>query len=629
MTAWPNPLFPGFNPDPSVVLGRRRLLPGDLDVRVPAGHPGLPQHRPGRVDADRPRRDPPGAGRRRGRADRRRRLGADHPAPRRRLLRHRHRSRWARAAARLHRDRPRGPVERRHHDRRASTASTPTSPGTTTAPPTSPTPAWYTFGEDLGKHLGIQQVARRPRRRQGARGAALAVVGHRPEVPGGAAPLPARRPLVPDDRRGRHRARPRRQRRPRAVARGAVRGAPGQPGAQRPQHLRPIQNTGHGDLVETPDGGCGAGACSACGRSGRPRRSRRSAGRRSSPTVAWVDGWPQAEPVELAPARGVEVEDFDFADPAALDDPGWLAVRTLPAEVASLTARPGRLTITGDGATLDDPPPAVRRAAGSGTSPRRSPRRVDASGGRRRTGGAVRRAAPRLARGARQRRDDGRHRAGQRGRARGRPGRSTVPAGEVELRMEMTPAAAGLHARGDGRRPDPAHRGRGRRGRLLTELDGRYWTAETCRLVHRPGRRALRHRGHGHGLVLPHSRHRRCHGPSPSEQFRPGSCRRRSRSSRGDGSRRYDVGDLRRRPGLPVRSSSTCGCPAEPRGPPADRLGPRQYLAPSASRRVLSETLLARPSSVEELRGGTGLADGERGIPGSRWKRRSPPSSTT
>ena len=33
---FPNPLIPGFNPDPSVVAGRRGVLPGHLDLRVPA-----------------------------------------------------------------------------------------------------------------------------------------------------------------------------------------------------------------------------------------------------------------------------------------------------------------------------------------------------------------------------------------------------------------------------------------------------------------------------------------------------------------------------------------------------------------------------------------------------------------
>ena len=96
-----------------------------------------------------------------------------------------------------------------------------------------------TSGEEMGQHLGIQQVRVDLGGRQGARGAALAVVGHRAEVPGGAAPVPPRRRLVPADRRGRHRARAQRQRRPGALARGPVRGAPGQPGAQRAQHVPP------------------------------------------------------------------------------------------------------------------------------------------------------------------------------------------------------------------------------------------------------------------------------------------------------------------------------------------------------------------------------------------------------
>ena len=93
--------------------------------------------------------------------------------------------------------------------------------------------------------------AGRPGGRQGDGGAALAVVRDRTEVPRGAARLPARRALVPDDRRGRHRARPRRQLRPRPVDRGPVREPPGQPAAQRAQHLaadpehRPRRPRGH------------------------------------------------------------------------------------------------------------------------------------------------------------------------------------------------------------------------------------------------------------------------------------------------------------------------------------------------------------------------------------------------
>ena len=52
----------------------------------------------------------------------------------------------------------------------------------------------------------------------------------------------------------------------------------------------------------------------------------------------------------------------------------------------------------------------------------------------------------------------------------------TVPAADVELRMEMSPPPAGFNAAamgGDRIRLLAA-------GTLVAELDGRYWTAETC-----------------------------------------------------------------------------------------------------------------------------------------------------
>ena len=82
-----------------------------------------------------------------------------------------------------------------------------------------------TSGEQMGQHLGIQQVPGRPERAGKALdAAALAVVWHRAEVPGGAAPVPPRRLLVPADRRGRHRTRAQRQRGPGPLPRGPVRG---------------------------------------------------------------------------------------------------------------------------------------------------------------------------------------------------------------------------------------------------------------------------------------------------------------------------------------------------------------------------------------------------------------------
>ena len=230
------PAGPGLQPRSERGPGRRHLLPGDLDVRVPARPADLPQHRPGRVDPHRQRRHPPGAGGRGGRAHRGGVWAPTIRSPRRGLLPHRHHRDERAWVRRLHRDRPRGSVERRHDHRRRRGHR--------------PRPRVGRGRQRLRDVLGPGHVRRgprqaprhpagpgRPRGRQGDGGAALAVVRDRTEVPRGAARLPARRALVPDDRRGRHRARPRRELRPRPVDRGPVREPPGQPAAERAQHL--------------------------------------------------------------------------------------------------------------------------------------------------------------------------------------------------------------------------------------------------------------------------------------------------------------------------------------------------------------------------------------------------------
>ena len=229
---------------------------------------------------------------------------------------------------------------------------------------------------------------------------------------------------------------------------------------------RPIQNTGHADLVSTPDGGSSLVLLGM-----RPlglTQSFSPLGRETFITpVSWAGGWPQPEPVLLAPRKAAEEEVFDFADSSALEDPGWLAVRTTPASVASIAG--GRLSITGR-AGLDDPHPQFvgRRqrhltATVSAT--------VNASGG---TGGLAARYDEQHwfcleARGA-----VVTARAQVAGLA--QTWQATVPAGEVELRIEMTPPQAGFNsaAMGSDRIRLLAA------GTQVAELDGRYWTAETC-----------------------------------------------------------------------------------------------------------------------------------------------------
>ena len=118
---------------------------------------------------------------------------------------------------------------------------------------------------------------------------------------------------------------------------GPFEGHPANPVLSARSTSRPIQNTGHADLVATPDGGT-ALVLLGVRPLGLPQ-SFSPLGRETFITpVSWAGGWPQPEPVLLAPRDAVEEEVFDFADPNALEDLGWLAVRTTPESVASVTS---------------------------------------------------------------------------------------------------------------------------------------------------------------------------------------------------------------------------------------------------------------------------------------------------
>ena len=134
---------------------------------------------------------------------------------------------------------------------------------------------------------------------------------------------------------------------------GPFEGFPANPVLSARSTPRPIQNTGHGDLVDTFDGGTALVLLGMRPLGGTVAFS--PLGRETFVTdVAWVDDWPQPAPVELTPRAGGFEETFDFATDG-LDDPGWLAVRALPTEVAA--ADGGRLVIPGDGNTLADTHP--------------------------------------------------------------------------------------------------------------------------------------------------------------------------------------------------------------------------------------------------------------------------------
>ncbi|WP_433585782.1 family 43 glycosylhydrolase [Microbacterium hydrocarbonoxydans] len=119
--------------------------------------------------------------------------------------------------------------------------------------------------------------------------------------------------------------------------------------------IRPVQNTGHGDLVIGPDGDW---LCVLLGV--RPRSMTRAfsaLGRETFVTaVRWQDdGWPAIAPVPLSPRPGTRIT-IDFGETRELDGE-WIAVRALPASLADLATRPDALVLHGDGRTLNDPRP--------------------------------------------------------------------------------------------------------------------------------------------------------------------------------------------------------------------------------------------------------------------------------
>ncbi len=239
---------------------------------------------------------------------------------------------------------------------------------------------------------------------------------------------------------------------------------------------RPIQNTGHGDLVEGPEGETlmvllgmrprgGTQAFSALGRETFVTR------------VYWGDdGWPSADPVVLAPRAGITEYSIDFAE-QELDD-AWLAIRQDADTVSTFDTESGRLVIPANGSTLDDPRPAflgrrqLNQTADASTL-------VDVDNG---AGGiAVR--------------YDEHHHYSLEARADGDTvvvtararlatieqfWTATFAAGPIELHVDAQPAAAGFNS--EGMTSDFVHL-RARSGEqevTLARVDGRYLSAETA-----------------------------------------------------------------------------------------------------------------------------------------------------
>jgi xylan 1,4-beta-xylosidase len=130
---------------------------------------------------------------------------------------------------------------------------------------------------------------------------------------------------------------------------GPFEGSPHNPILSHRSLDHPVQNTGHGDLVRTADGGWAMVLLGVRPQGGFP--SFHLLGRETFlADVTWLDGWPAVELLAGAPAdQAVVREEFDGHDLA----PCWLSVRTRPPGSWSLTDRPGWLTLSATGGPDD------------------------------------------------------------------------------------------------------------------------------------------------------------------------------------------------------------------------------------------------------------------------------------
>ncbi|MFJ7344369.1 glycoside hydrolase family 43 protein [Streptomyces sp. NPDC101110] len=150
-----------------------------------------------------------------------------------------------------------------------------------------------------------------------------------------------------------------------SIARGASPSGPFEPCPHNPvlTHRgtdRPVQNTGHADLVQAPDGSWWMVLLAVRPRGGTP--GWHVLGRETFlAPVEWVDGWPVVGevPTELTapgwPLVPAPVEtardDFDLGGLR----PQWISVRDRPVEYCTTEERSGWLTLRARGGSLDEP----------------------------------------------------------------------------------------------------------------------------------------------------------------------------------------------------------------------------------------------------------------------------------
>ncbi len=117
--------------------------------------------------------------------------------------------------------------------------------------------------------------------------------------------------------------------------------------------IRPIQNTGHGDLVQLVNGDWVMVLLGM--RTRGQTRSFSSLGRETFATnITWVDDWPVAEPVHASDLVAAPEFREDFSSSELNQE--FISIRRLPSSVSKLEA--DGLHIAGDGASMSDVRPA-------------------------------------------------------------------------------------------------------------------------------------------------------------------------------------------------------------------------------------------------------------------------------
>ncbi|MGW0193327.1 glycoside hydrolase family 43 protein [Nonomuraea sp. NPDC003201] len=142
-----------------------------------------------------------------------------------------------------------------------------------------------------------------------------------------------------------------------SIARGTAPDGPFEPCPANPilthrSTTHPIQNTGHADLVQAPDGTWWMVLLGVRPRGGTP--GWHVLGRETFlAPVTWVDGWPVVGELSPGTPAGSAVagrDDFDLAELQAY----WISVRSRPADLCTTKERAGWLTLRARGASLDD-----------------------------------------------------------------------------------------------------------------------------------------------------------------------------------------------------------------------------------------------------------------------------------